>query len=44
VFDAMLERALRICEATFGALLTWDGERLHWVAFRGVPAELVDAL
>jgi hypothetical protein len=44
VFDAMLERATRICEAAFGALLTWDGERLHWVAFRGVPAELVDAL
>jgi PAS domain S-box-containing protein len=44
VWDEMLERATRICEATFGALLTWDGERLHWVAFRGVPAELVDAL
>jgi PAS domain S-box-containing protein len=44
VFDAMLERATRICEATFGALLTWDGKRLHWVAFRGVPAGLVDAL
>src|SRR4051812_13838685 len=44
VWDAMLERATRICEATFGALLTWDGEQLHWVAFRGVPAELADAL
>jgi GAF domain-containing protein len=44
VWDEMLDRATRICEATFGALLTWDGERLHWVAFRGVPAGLIDAL
>ena len=27
-----------------GALLTWDGERFHWVAFRGLPTELVEAL
>jgi GAF domain-containing protein len=44
VFDAILERATRICEAVFGVLLTWDGERLHRVAFRGVPTELVEAL
>jgi len=44
VFDAMLEKATRICEAAFGVLLTWDGERLHRVAFRGVPAELIEAL
>jgi class 3 adenylate cyclase len=44
VFDAILEKATRVCEAVFGALLTWDGERFHWVAFRGVPAELVEAL
>ena len=44
VFDAILEKATRICEAVFGVLLTWDGERLHRVAFRGVPTELVEAL
>jgi GAF domain-containing protein len=44
VFDAILEKATRICEAVFGTLQTWDGERFHWVAFRGVPAELVEAL
>src|SRR5499427_2101705 len=44
VFDAILEKATRVCEAVFGALQTWDGERFHWGAFRGVPAELVEAL
>src|ERR1700737_1051842 len=44
VFNAILEKATRICEAVFGVLLTWDGERLHRVAFRGVPTELVEAL
>ena len=44
VFDAILEMATRVCEAAFGVLLTWDGERLHRVAFRGVPAELIKAL
>src|SRR6516165_9276672 len=44
VFDAILEKATRVCEAAFGTLLTWDGERFHWVAFRGVPTELVEAL
>jgi hypothetical protein len=44
VFDAILEKATRVCEAGFGTLLTWDGKRFHWVAFRGLPTELVEAL
>src|ERR1700737_1055778 len=44
VFNAILEKATRICEAVFGVLLTWDGERFHRVAFRGVPPELVEAV
>src|SRR5215813_11996401 len=44
VFDAILEKATRVCEAVFGTLVTWDGERFHWAAFRGLPTELVEAL
>jgi GAF domain-containing protein/nitrogen-specific signal transduction histidine kinase len=37
VFDAMLERALHLCGAAFGALHTFDGERYQMVAIRGMP-------
>jgi GAF domain-containing protein/HAMP domain-containing protein len=40
VFDAMLERATRLCEPAFGFMLTWDGECFHRVAWRGVPPDL----
>jgi signal transduction histidine kinase len=37
VFDAMLERALRLCEAPCGHFRVLDNHLLHLVASRGVP-------
>jgi GAF domain-containing protein len=35
VFDAMLERALRLCDGAYGSLFTFDGERFSAAATRG---------
>ena len=35
VFEAMLDKAIRLCEATHGHLLAYDGERFHRSAARG---------
>jgi signal transduction histidine kinase len=37
VFDAILERAMRLCEAQFGLLASCDGGQIRTVAARGVP-------
>jgi PAS domain S-box-containing protein len=37
VFDAMLDKATRLCEAKFGVLLTHDGERFEVAGLHQVP-------
>ena len=39
VFQAMLENAVRICEAKFGSLVRFDGENFHFAAEVGTPLE-----
>jgi GAF domain-containing protein len=44
VFEAILEKALRVCEAAFGFIATYDGEHFHTMAGRGLPPALADIL
>src|SRR6516165_9553982 len=37
VFDAMLDKALHLCEANFGDMFLYDGGKYHSVAVRGAP-------
>ena len=43
VFATMLEKAVRICDATFGNIYRWDGEALHLVATRNTPPAFAEA-
>src|SRR5580693_1311601 len=42
-FATMLEKAVRICDATFGNIYRWDGEALHLVATRNTPPAFAEA-
>jgi signal transduction histidine kinase len=44
VFNAMLENAVRLCEAKFGTLFKYDGEGLMIEADLGIPQPLADYL
>ena len=37
VFATMLQKAVRICDATFGNIYRWDGDALHLVATCNTP-------
>jgi two-component system, NtrC family, sensor kinase len=42
VFEAMLENAVRICDANFGNIYRWDGEALQLVATHNTPAAFAE--
>ena len=44
VFDAMLERAMRLCEAAFGVLWTYDNDRYYAAAVHGASPAFIDFL
>src|SRR6516165_878371 len=43
VFDAMLENAVRLCEAEFGHLFLFDGEGFRTVAAHNAPPAYIEA-
>ena len=38
VFEALLENAIKLCQAKFGILFLYDGETFHIAALHGAPA------
>src|SRR5262249_2206152 len=43
VFTAMLEKAVRICDAAFGNIFRWDGSTLQLVAGHNTPPAFAEA-
>jgi two-component system, NtrC family, sensor kinase len=43
MFAAMLERAVRVCEAQFGNIYRWDGATSHAIASDDTPSPFVKA-
>ena len=42
VFATMLEKAVRLCDATFGTIYRWDGDALRLIATHNVPPAFAD--
>jgi GAF domain-containing protein len=42
VFASMLEKAVRVCEATFGNIYRWDGEAFYLLATKNTPQALAE--
>ena len=42
VFEAMLEKAVRICDAKFGNIHRWDGNALHLIATHNTPSAFAE--
>ena len=43
VFQAMLKNAVRLCDAKFGNIYSWDGDALHLVATENAPTAFAEA-
>jgi class 3 adenylate cyclase len=42
VFASMLEKAIRVCDATFGNIYRWDGEAFYLLATKNTPQALAE--
>jgi two-component system, NtrC family, sensor kinase len=43
VYDAMLQNAVRLCDAKFGNIYRWDGDAFSLVATHNTPPALIEA-
>jgi hypothetical protein len=44
VFDAIIESAVRLCDAVFGVVWRYDGEMLHYAASHNFTPDLLDQI
>jgi GAF domain-containing protein len=44
VFEALLDKALTLCDGTFGIIRTYDGNSFHFGAMRRVPPEIAELM